>query len=73
MCTKLPLKWKAECTSFVSNQLESIIDMLIAEVQPKEICVLLEACQPKSISENVGGDIGKLNKSNFNCLSNVFV
>lgn len=62
LCTKLPSKWKSECTNFISNQFESIIDMLIAEVQPKEICVLLNACQPKYISKNVEGDIGKQKK-----------
>lgn len=63
LCSKLPSKWKAECTDFVSNQFESIIDMFIAEVQPKEICVLLDACKPKSISTSVGGDIGKQKKN----------
>lgn len=59
LCTKLPQKWKADCTDFVSSQLESILDMLVAQVKPEEICVMLEVCKPKTISENSNNDIGK--------------
>lgn len=40
--------------------------MLIAEVQPKEICVLLNACQPKYISKYVESEIGKHKKKKKN-------
>lgn len=56
----MPLKWKQECTDFVSNELESILDMVIAQIKPEEMCVLLSVCQPKTIDESIGGDIGKL-------------
>ncbi|XP_060879577.1 prosaposin-like isoform X2 [Metopolophium dirhodum] len=57
LCTKLPLKWKGECTEFVSTQLQSILDMLVAQVKPEEICVLLDICKPKTISESAENDL----------------
>ncbi|KAL4148278.1 hypothetical protein QTP88_002555 [Uroleucon formosanum] len=57
LCTKLPSKWKGECTEFVSTQLQSILDMLVAQVKPEEICVLLDICKPKTISESAENDL----------------
>ncbi|XP_008187613.1 uncharacterized protein LOC100169068 isoform X1 [Acyrthosiphon pisum] len=57
LCTKLPSKWKGECTEFVSTQLQSILDMLVAQVRPEEICVLLDICKPKTISESAENDL----------------
>uniref|UniRef100_A0A2H8TIU9 Sulfated glycoprotein 1 n=1 Tax=Melanaphis sacchari TaxID=742174 RepID=A0A2H8TIU9_9HEMI len=57
LCTKLPSKWKGECTDFVSSQLQSILDMLVAQVKPEEICVLLDICKPKTISESAENDL----------------
>ncbi|CAI6377373.1 unnamed protein product [Macrosiphum euphorbiae] len=57
LCTKLPSKWKGECTEFVSTQLQSILDMLIAQVKIEEICVLLDICKPKTISESAENDL----------------
>lgn len=59
LCSKLPSNWKAECTDFVSSQLESILDMIVAQVKPEEICVLLNICKPKTISESLSDDLGK--------------
>lgn len=33
--------------------------MLIAQVKPEEICILLEICKPKTISESAENDLGK--------------
>eukprot|EP00102_Acyrthosiphon_pisum_P020690 XP_016657900.1 PREDICTED: prosaposin-like [Acyrthosiphon pisum] len=57
LCTKLPSKWKGECTEFVSAQLQSILNMLVAQVKPDEICVLLDICKPKTISESAENDL----------------
>jgi len=59
LCGKLPSKWKAECTDFVSTQLENILDMLVAQVKPDEICILLTICKPKTISESLADNSGK--------------
>jgi len=59
LCGKLPSKWKAECTDFVSTQLENILDMLVAQVKPEEICVLLDVCKPKTISESLADNSSK--------------
>lgn len=59
LCTKLPQKWKIQCTEFVTSKFENIIDMIVAQVEPEEICVMLEVCQPKTISDSAENDIGK--------------
>lgn len=58
LCTKLPTKWKAECIDFVSNQFQSILDMLVAEVKPEEICVMLEICKPKTLLKSDQSELG---------------
>ncbi|VVC25407.1 Hypothetical protein CINCED_3A004152 [Cinara cedri] len=57
LCGRLPQKWKKECNDFVSTQLNSILDMLVAEVKPEEICVMLEVCKPKLLFETSNNDI----------------
>ena len=59
LCTKLPSKWKGGCTEFVSTQLQSILDMLVSQVKIEEICVLLDICKPKTISESAENDLGE--------------
>lgn len=59
LCAKLPLKWKEQCTDFVSNKYQSIINLLVSQVKPEEICVLLEICEPKLLQEVFENDIGK--------------
>lgn len=59
LCTKLPSKWKEQCTDFVSNKFQSIINLLVSQVKPEEICVLLEICEPKLLHEFYENDLGK--------------
>lgn len=33
--------------------------MLIAQMKPEEICVLLDVCKPKTISESLADNSGK--------------
>lgn len=63
VCTKLPSTWKTPCTNFVSTKFQNIIDMLVAQVKPEEVCILLEICKPKSILES--GDVGKWKNINL--------
>lgn len=58
LCTKIPTSWKAQCTNFVSTRLQSILDMMVAQVKPEEICVLLEVCEPKTLEESAADDLG---------------
>lgn len=59
LCASLPQKWKLECTQFIGTKFETIIDMIVAQVEPEELCVLLEVCKPKAISKSADNDIGK--------------
>lgn len=52
LCSKMPRKWKTSCKSFVDEQFQEILDLLVAEVKPKEICILLGVCKPETIIES---------------------
>ena len=47
LCTHLPKKLQAECVDFVETYSNELIDMLITDFKPQEICVTLKLC-PKS-------------------------
>uniref|UniRef100_A0A1I8PUJ9 Saposin n=1 Tax=Stomoxys calcitrans TaxID=35570 RepID=A0A1I8PUJ9_STOCA len=47
LCTHLPQKLQAECVDFVETYSSELIDMLISDFKPQEICVSLKLC-PKS-------------------------
>lgn len=47
MCSHLPNKLKDECVDFVNTYSNELIDMLITDFKPQEICVQLKLC-PKS-------------------------
>lgn len=59
LCRKFPLKWKTLCIDFVANELQTIVDMLIAQVPAEEMCVMMDFCEPKTLSDTNGGDTGK--------------
>lgn len=47
LCSHLPNKLKDECVDFVNTYSNELIDMLITDFKPQEICVQLKLC-PKS-------------------------
>ncbi|XP_034117679.1 uncharacterized protein LOC117576754 [Drosophila albomicans] len=47
LCSHLPSKLRAECTDFVETYSNELIDMLITDFKPEEICVQLKLC-PKT-------------------------
>lgn len=61
LCAKLPTKWKEQCTDLVSSKFQSIINLLVAQFKPEEICALLDICDA-SILYQVENDLGKQNK-----------
>lgn len=79
LCSKMPSNWKAQCTNFVEGEFQSILDLLVAEVKPEEICVMLNVCKPKSLSDSTTfRDTGKrrrikiINNSNICSSSKCF-
>lgn len=47
LCSHLPQKLQTECVDFVQTYSSELIDMLITDFKPQEICVALKLC-PKS-------------------------
>lgn len=47
LCNHLPQKFQTECVDFVETYSSELIDMLISDFKPQEICVALKLC-PKS-------------------------
>ncbi|EDW84504.1 uncharacterized protein Dwil_GK13103 [Drosophila willistoni] len=47
LCSHLPTKLKSECVDFIDTYTNELIDMLITDFKPQEICVQLKLC-PKS-------------------------
>ncbi|KAH8311032.1 hypothetical protein KR044_003909, partial [Drosophila immigrans] len=47
LCSHLPSKLRAECVDFVTTYSNELIDMLITDFKPEEICVQLKLC-PKT-------------------------
>ncbi|XP_059612395.1 uncharacterized protein LOC132258881 [Phlebotomus argentipes] len=55
LCTHLPRKLMGECNDFVETYSSELVDMLINDFSPEEICVNLRLCQdntPKIRKEN---------------------
>ena len=46
LCTELPRSLARECRDFVDEYEEELVDMLIADFTPKEICTYLKLCDP---------------------------
>jgi saposin len=52
LCADLPKSVAGECRDFVDTYEEQLVDMLIADFTPKEICTYLKLCDP-TIKERV--------------------
>ena len=48
VCGILPSRYAAECNTYVAQYTPMIVDLLIQEVSPKEICATLTLC-PASV------------------------
>jgi saposin len=58
----LPKSIVGECQDFVNKYEEELVDMLIADFTPKEICTYLKLCDPieKTTTTTLVPDIRKL-------------
>ncbi|XP_059489163.1 prosaposin [Neocloeon triangulifer] len=53
VCAILPKKMVAECDTFVDKYSEELIDMVIAEYTPEEVCTNLKMCGPKEFESEM--------------------
>lgn len=46
LCTHLPKDLKIECNSLVEGYSKELVDMLLADLTPQEVCVYVKLCNP---------------------------
>lgn len=67
LCSHLPGNMKEECQDFVDTYTNELVEMLIADLKPEEVCVYLKLCSdnkpsqqlPPYVYKHYGGDIRK--------------
>lgn len=67
VCSALPKNMKDECQDFIQTYTDELVEMLIADLSPEEVCTYLKLCSggksilhlPHHIDADVGGNIGK--------------
>lgn len=47
LCQRLPKNVEKDCVRLVDAYAEEIIEMLLADLKPDEVCIALKMCQPK--------------------------
>ncbi|KAJ8939162.1 hypothetical protein NQ314_011212 [Rhamnusium bicolor] len=65
LCVHLPNNLKEECDDFVTTYTDELVELLIADLKPEEVCVYLKLCTddrpanslPPYLTNNFGGDI----------------
>lgn len=63
----MPDKLQAECTDFIKTYTSELIDMLITDFKPQEICVALKLCQAPAVSnslDNLNADLDSVDVQN---------
>lgn len=48
VCLRLPKSVQQDCGRLVDAYSEEIVEMLLTELKPDEVCAALKLCQPKS-------------------------
>lgn len=54
LCTHLPKSLVNQCESFVQEYSKQVMEMIIADLTPQEVCVYLKLCDPE---KKVGPEI----------------
>ena len=52
VCAYMPKSVRKDCTKLVDAYADEIIEMLIAELSPEEVCAALKLCSTKSSGSN---------------------
>ena len=64
MCTALPKSLVKECDEFVSTYTDEVINLIIADFTPQEICTYLRLCDPtkENIPTTAVPDVADISK-----------
>lgn len=46
LCNHLPRSLTDQCTSFVESYSKELVEMLLADLTPQEVCAYLRLCDP---------------------------
>ncbi|XP_049804326.1 prosaposin [Schistocerca nitens] len=59
LCTKLAKSLAAECEKFVEEYSDQLVDMLVADFTPQEVCAYLKLCDasPKPVIDTLSNEI----------------
>lgn len=79
LCLHLPDNMNEECQDFVKTYTDELIEMLIADLNPEEVCVYLKLCSdskpsrevPLYISNSIGGNVGMYYFILFNTINGI--
>lgn len=67
LCQHLPGNMNEECQDFVKTYTDELVEMLLADLKPEEVCVYLKLCTdnkpakglPPYVYQKVGGNVGE--------------
>lgn len=61
LCSHLPNNLGEECQDFVNTYSDELVEMLIADLNPQQVCVYLKLCTDKepAPADTITGEIGK--------------
>lgn len=62
LCSHLSSNLKQECQDFVNTYADELVDMLIADLNPQEVCVYLKLCEDKKPDLTDNGAIAEIGK-----------
>ncbi|XP_061168001.1 uncharacterized protein LOC133176955 [Saccostrea echinata] len=57
VCSKLPYTISKECSDFVNQYANLVINLLIQEVDPKTVCTELKLCQAKNTKDHIASSV----------------
>lgn len=44
LCSHLPRKWKTECSDLVKTYSRELVELLLADLTPEEVCSYIKLC-----------------------------
>jgi hypothetical protein len=57
LCERLPTNLAAECDDFVNTYTDELVELLLADLTPQEVCVYLKLCSDSQPATGIiGGD-----------------
>lgn len=70
LCVKLPQKLKLECSDFVETYAKELVEMLVMDFTPQQICVYMKCCtdnRPDKSELNIDMDSDEVNENGDIC------